>query len=122
MDRKKVTEILLNSGAWSFIRQRPYGVLADPDITPKSIYVSTYASAPLDVDFDFLLKNNKEDFQNGIDVLNHLVDDQVKLAIDNSFSGFFEKIKGVEFLSVNGPHPAGNVECAHTQTQSNKYG
>ena len=109
MDRKKVTEILLNSGAWSFIRQRPYGVLADPDITPKSIYVSTYASAPLDVDFDFLLKNNKEDFQNGIDVLNHLVDDQVKLAIDNSFSGFFEKIKGVEFLSVNGPHPAGNV-------------
>ena len=45
----------------------------------------------------------------GIDVLNHLVDDQVKLAIDNSFSGFFEKIKGVEFLSVNGPHPAGNV-------------
>ncbi|MBH45308.1 MAG: NADH:ubiquinone reductase (Na(+)-transporting) subunit A [Flavobacteriaceae bacterium] len=109
LDRKKVTEILLNSGAWSFIRQRPYGVLADPDITPKSIYVSSYTSAPLDVDFGFLLKNNKEDFQNGIDVLNHLADDQVKLAIDNSFSGFFEKIKGVEFLSINGPHPAGNV-------------
>ena len=109
LDRETVRDTLLKSGAWPFIRQRPYGVLADPDIVPKAIYVSTFASAPLDVDYQFLLKNNKEDFQNGIDVLNHLIDGPIKLTVDGNFSGYFESIKGVDKLEVNGPHPAGNV-------------
>ena len=37
LDRSTIVEILLNSGAWPFIKQRPYGILADPDIIPKSI-------------------------------------------------------------------------------------
>lgn len=109
LDRKNVTEILLKSGAWPFFKQRPYGTMADPDITPKSIYISTFSSAPLDVDFQFLLKNNKEDFQNGINILNHLIDDSINLSVDATFSGFFEKIKDVNLLSIKGPHPAGNV-------------
>lgn len=109
LDRKSITEILLQSGAWPFIKQRPYGIVADPDVTPKAIYISTYSSAPLDVDFQFLLKNHKEEFQKGIDILNALVDTPAVLSVDAAFSGFFEKIKGVEILRVNGPHPAGNV-------------
>lgn len=109
LSRESVTEILLKSGAWPFIKQRPYGITADPDATPKAIYVSTYASAPLDVDFQFLLKNHKDDFQKGIDVLNVLADTPAVLSIDATFSGFFESIKGVELLRINGPHPAGNV-------------
>ena len=109
LDRETVRNILLKSGAWPFIRQRPYGVLADPDIVPKAIYVSTYASAPLDVDYRFLLKNNLEDFQNGIDVLNHLSDVPVKLSVEANFLRDFESIKGVDKLPIDGPHPAGNV-------------
>jgi Na+-transporting NADH:ubiquinone oxidoreductase subunit A len=109
LSRESVTEILLKSGAWPFIKQRPYGITADPDANPKAIYVSTYASAPLDVDFQFLLKNHKDDFQKGIDVLNALADTPAVLSIDATFSGFFESIKGVELLRINGPHPAGNV-------------
>ena len=109
LNRESVTEILLKSGAWPFIKQRPYGIPADPDATPKAIYVSTYTSAPLDVDFQFLLKNHKDDFQKGIDVLNALADTPAVLSIDATFSGFFESIKGVELLRINGPHPAGNV-------------
>ena len=102
-------EILLKSGAWPYIKQRPYGVLADPDIIPKSIYVSTCCTAPLGVDFEFLLKNDKDDFQVGIDVLSTLVKEPINLSIDASFSGFLENIKGVNILPVDGPHPAGNV-------------
>ena len=109
LDRETVRNILLKSGAWPFIRQRPYGVLADPDIVPKAIYVSTYASAPLDVDYRFLLKNNLEDFQNGIDVLNHLSDVPVKLSVEANLLLDFESIKGVDKLPIDGPHPAGNV-------------
>ena len=95
LDRSTIVEILLNSGAWPFIKQRPYGILADPDITPKSIYVSTCCTAPLGVDFEFLLKNDKDSFQLGIDVLNTLVKEPINLSIDATFSGFLEKIKGV---------------------------
>ena len=109
LDRSTIVEILLNSGAWPFIKQRPYGILADPDIIPKSIYVSSCCTAPLGVDFEFLLKNDKDNFQLGIDVLNTLVKEPINLSIDASFSGFLEKIKGVNILLVNGPHPAGNV-------------
>ena len=109
LDRETVSELLLKSGSWPFIRQRPYGVIADPDATPKAIYISTYNSAPLDADFQFLLKNNKDDFQKGVDILNFLVDTPVVLSIDAAFSGFFQEIKGVEILRINGPHPAGNV-------------
>ena len=109
LDRSTIVQILLNSGAWPFIKQRPYGILADPDIIPKSIYVSTCCTAPLGVDFEFLLKNDKDNFQLGIDVLNTLVKGSINLSIYASFSGFLEKIKGVNILLVNGPHPAGNV-------------
>ena len=109
LDRSTIVEILLNSGAWPFIKQRPYGILADTDIIPKSIYVSSCCTAPLGVDFEFLLKNDKDSFQLGIDVLNTLVKEPINLSIDASFSGFLEKIKGVNILLVNGPHPAGNV-------------
>lgn len=109
LDRETVLELLLKSGSWPFIRQRPYGVIADPDATPKAIFISTYNSAPLDADFQFLLKNNKDDFQKGVNVLNFLVDTPVVLSVDAVFSGFFQEIKGAEILRVNGPHPAGNV-------------
>ena len=109
LDRSTIVDILLNSGAWPFIKQRPYGILADPDIIPKSIYVSSCCTAPLGVDFEFLLKNDKDNFQLGIDVLNTLVKEPINLSIDASFSSFLGKIKGVNILHVNGPHPAGNV-------------
>ena len=109
MNRVSVIETLLKSGAWPFIIQRPYGIIAEPDIKPKSIYVSTCSTAPLDVDYEFLLKNDKVEFQLGIDVLNMLVDSNLNLTIDANFSGFFENIKGVNIIPVKGPHPAGNV-------------
>ena len=47
--------------------------------------------------------------KDGIDVLNYLVDKPVVLSVDATFSGFFDDLKNVEPLPVNGPHPAGNV-------------
>ena len=45
LTRKNIYETLLKSGGWPFIKQRPYGVIANPDMIPKAIYISTYASA-----------------------------------------------------------------------------
>jgi len=108
LDQNQTKEILLKAGAWPFITQRPYGTIARPEDTPKAIFVSTYTTAPLDVDYDFLLKNNKTEFQKGIDVLAKLTDN-LTLTADASFKGLFEKIENANIVGVSGNHPAGNV-------------
>lgn len=108
LDQEQTKEILLKAGAWPFITQRPYGTIARPEDTPKAIYVSTYTTAPLDVDYDFLLKNNKAEFQKGIDVLAKLTDN-LTLTADASFKGLFEKVENANLVGVSGNHPAGNV-------------
>lgn len=108
LDRNQVIELLLKAGAWPFITQRPYGTVAQPEDSPKAIFVSAYTTAPLDVDYEFLLKNNKAEFQKGIDVLAQLCP-KVTLTADASFKGFFEKINNADIVGVSGSHPAGNV-------------
>lgn len=107
LDAEQVKEILLKSGAWPFITQRPYGTIAKPEDTPKGIFVSTYTSAPLDVDYSFLLKNNKVEFQKGIEVLAKIA--KVTLTADSSFKDFFGDVKQADVVGVSGKHPAGNV-------------
>ena len=108
LDAEQTKEVLLKAGAWPFITQRPYGTIARPEDTPKAIFVSTYTTAPLDVDYDFLLKNNKAEFQKGIDVLAKL-SENVTVTADASFKGFFDKVTNADVVGVSGMHPAGNV-------------
>ncbi|MDG1263577.1 MAG: Na(+)-translocating NADH-quinone reductase subunit A [Flavobacteriaceae bacterium] len=109
LDAETIKEIILKSGSWPFIKQRPYNIIAQPEDTPKSIFISTYSTAPLDVDYEFLLKNNKQDFQKGISVLKKLTSGNVNLTFDESFNGFFGGVKNAELIGVSGKHPAGNV-------------
>ena len=108
LDREQAIRLLLDSGNWPFIGQRPYGVVANPKAEPKALFISTYASAPLDVDFDFLLKNNTEEFQRGINFLSKLVP-EIFLSAEASFGGFFENIENATYVPVKGKHPAGNL-------------
>ncbi|MEL7163757.1 MAG: NADH:ubiquinone reductase (Na(+)-transporting) subunit A, partial [Bacteroidota bacterium] len=38
--REELVEFLLESGVWPGIRQRPYNIVADPDVVPRDIFVS----------------------------------------------------------------------------------
>jgi len=109
LDAETIKEIILKSGSWPFIKQRPYNIIAQPEDTPKSIFISTYSTAPLDVDYEFLLKNNKRDFQRGISVLKKLTSGNVNLTFDEYFKGFFGGVKDAELIGVSGKHPAGNA-------------
>ena len=104
----EIKEILLKSGAWPFILQRPYGIIAQPEDKPKAIYISAYSTSPLDVDFDFILKNKKDNFQLGLSMLSRLTEN-LYLSVDSNFNSFFKNIKDATLLKVKGPHPAGNV-------------
>jgi len=109
IESQKIKNLLLVSGCWPYLKQRPYGVLADPNISPKAIFISTIDKAPLGVDYDFVLKSRIDDFQLGVNVLKKMFDGDIFLGIDKNYPGFFENIKNVKIYDVHGPHPSGDV-------------
>jgi Na+-transporting NADH:ubiquinone oxidoreductase subunit A len=109
LSSQEVKEQLLASGCWPFIMQRPYDIVANSTDTPKAIFISAYASAPLAADVDFVLENKKEAFQAGIDALVKLTTGKVHLSVKGKGKSELESISGVSIHKVFGPHPAGNV-------------
>ncbi|MBC8213404.1 MAG: Na(+)-translocating NADH-quinone reductase subunit A [Candidatus Marinimicrobia bacterium] len=110
LNSTEIKEQLLSSGLWTVIRQRPFSKIANPELTPKSIFVSTYATAPLAPNQEFLLSENSEGFQSGLNILSKLTSSVVNLVNDKkSDFDLFTKAKNVELHTITGPHPAGNV-------------
>ncbi|MBL30464.1 MAG: NADH:ubiquinone reductase (Na(+)-transporting) subunit A [Flavobacteriaceae bacterium] len=107
-DKKSIIELLTLSGCWPFIRQRPYNVIANPGDIPRYILISCFTSAPLDVDFDFILKNNHEDFQRGVQILNKLTKKSTILTVNSKSKNLFNNINDVDVVGVSGPHPSSN--------------
>ena len=103
-----VKKHLLESGCWPFVKQRPYDVIADPNSTPKAIFISGFSTAPLAADVPFILSSQKEDFQNGINALAKLAP-KVHLSVNAKVASFLTEVSNVELHSFKGPHPAGNV-------------
>ncbi len=106
--KEQVVELLLNSGAWTYFKQRPYNVVANPQAQPKAIFVSTFDSAPLAPDYDFVVKGNEENFQAGLDVLGKIAPVFVGVSADSTCAAFTQA-KGVTVNKFSGKHPAGCV-------------
>lgn len=109
LDADAVKSLLLESGCWAFIKQRPYDVLANPDDNPKAIFISGLDTAPLAADPVFALQGREKEFQAGIDALTKLTQGKVHLSVDANNKSFLYDVKGVELHRVSGKHPAGNV-------------
>ncbi len=110
MTSEEVKGILLNSGFWPFIKQRPYDVVANPNEKPKAIFISGFDSAPLAPDYDFVLEGKKDEFQLGVDALSKLTDGKIHVGVNvESASKIYKRVTGVEVHEFVGPHPAGNV-------------
>ncbi len=107
----KIKELLLQSGNWPSIRQRPYGIIANPRHTPDAIFISAFDTAPLAPDYDFLLHEKGEAFQTGIDALKKLTAAPIYLNIHQTETNAkeFLDINGVIINRFKGPHPSGNV-------------
>ncbi len=111
LTKEAIVEYLLAGGVWPFIRQRPYAIIANPQDTPKSIFISCFDSAPLAPDYDYIFQNIDPDFQVGIDTLAKLTSGKVHLSVHSDYppAATFTKAKNVEIHEFSGPHPSGNV-------------
>lgn len=100
---------LLESGCWVFIKQRPYDVIANAHKTPKAIFISAYASAPLAADYDFTLAGKENELQAAITGLGKLTEGKIHVGIGKNSDSLFKNINGVVLHRISGPHPSGNV-------------
>ncbi len=110
LTKAEITDKLLKSGLWSLIRQRPYGIIANPDQTPKGIFISAFDTSPLASDNDFIVNGKGDLFQTGLDALAKLTGNKVYLNIgSNTSAKEFLNSRNVDITTFKGPHPAGNV-------------
>jgi Na+-transporting NADH:ubiquinone oxidoreductase subunit A len=93
------------------IRQRPFGVIANPKQKPKSIFISAFDSNPLAPDNDFIIDQDAGNFQVGLDALRKLTDGDVHLNTheEKTVSKVFTEANGVTINKFSGPHPSGNI-------------
>jgi Na+-transporting NADH:ubiquinone oxidoreductase subunit A len=108
---EEIKEVMLESGAWPFFKQRPYGVIANPEDKPRDIFISFFDSAPLAADHDFILKDKKAEINIAIKKIALLTDGKVYLnfAKKSSLAELIENNTSVEINYFDGPHPAGLV-------------
>lgn len=105
----QIKSLLLGSGCWPFIKQRPYDVIADSNKTPKAIFISAYASAPLAADLDFILQGKENELQAAVISLGKLIEGQVHVSIGENGNSPCSGLSGITLHKVSGPHPSGNV-------------
>ncbi len=111
LSREQAQEGMLKSGVWPQLLQRPFGIVANPEDTPKSIFISTFDTNPLAPDYDVLLKGQASYFEAGVEILKKFTLGKVNVGVnaDAEVSPVFSNGKGVQVTKFSGAHPAGNV-------------
>ena len=109
---ERIKEMLISSGLWPAIRQRPYHVVAKPGDKPKSVFISGFDTAPLAPDYNFIIENSDNKlFLTGIKAVSKLTDGKINLILNGKEKApaLFADCPDVEISYFSGPHPAGNV-------------
>ena len=109
MSPEEVKNHLLSSGCWPFVKQRPYDVIANPNQSPKAIFISAYDSAPLAADLDYTLKGKELELQLALTAVGKLSEGKVHVSVGENTNSPFSNLEGIELHKVSGPHPVGNV-------------
>lgn len=111
LEQEEIKKQLVDSGLWVNMIQRPFGIIANPEDQPKSIFISGFDTHPLAADIGFTLKGQEKYFQAGISILNKFASGSVNLGLsaDKEVPSVFSQIKDIQLSKFSGPHPAGNV-------------
>ncbi len=109
--KEQLVDIMLKAGIWPFIRQRPYGVIAKPEDTPREIFITGFDSAPLAPNADLIVEGKQKEIQTAINALKVFTEGKIHLSLhkDKNKSDLYAGLESVELHKFSGPHPSGNV-------------
>ncbi len=105
-DAAGLRKLLAQSGLLAMMRQRPYGIVPDPDAQVRDIFVTAFDSAPLAADMKVQLGSNVRKYiEAAVKALGKFTSGKVYI----SHRGDLEDVPGAEMVTVSGPHPSGLV-------------
>ncbi|MCB1021692.1 MAG: Na(+)-translocating NADH-quinone reductase subunit A [Acidobacteria bacterium] len=108
LSRDQVVDLLIESGLWTAIRQRPYSRVANPEETPAALFVTAADSNPHAPHVDVALKGREADFERGLQVVAKLTEGPVYVC---KAPGSSVRVPSGKFSSeeFEGPHPSGTA-------------
>ncbi len=122
--------LLLQSGLWAYIKQRPYDVIANPTVAPRDIFVTAFDNAPLAPRYAYdslwLKEADAASFYTGLAALQQLTSGTVYVGVPNDkdyveyplVSKTYESVvpglkfevpQGVETVAFKGGFPSCNA-------------
>lgn len=105
----EVRENLLESGLWTTLRRRPFSMVANPDETPHSIFITAMDSNPLAPDISTLIAGKEAAFKTGLSLLSKLTEGKLFLCKSPETTVPGAELERVSVEEFSGPHPSGNV-------------
>lgn len=108
IDKKEnLTEVLMKSGLWAMMRQRPYDIIPSPGTTPVNIFISAFDSSPLAPTLADSVKGKEREIAEGIRALARLTSGKVYVSTRQGEECPLPE--EATHIIIEGPHPAGNA-------------
>jgi Na+-transporting NADH:ubiquinone oxidoreductase subunit A len=107
LSREQVVDLLIESGLWTSIRQRPFSRVANPEETPAALFVTALDTNPHAPSPQVALQGREGDFERGLQAVAKLTEGPVYVC---KASGSSLRVpSGAKFSTEEfaGPHPAG---------------
>ncbi len=98
---------LLDSGAWTAFRTRPFSKIPDPKTSPSSIFITAIDTNPLAADPSTIIALREDDFYAGMAVLCALTAGDIHLCTSPNLGPFDLPSDKIKHAIFDGPHPAG---------------
>ena len=105
---EEVKALLMKAGVWSYLRQRPYDCIANPTKSPKAIWISSFDSAPLAPNYEYVLKGQESTLQAAVNALALIAPVYVGVRFGAAATDW-RLLKNCTIVEFAGPHPAGNA-------------
>jgi Na+-transporting NADH:ubiquinone oxidoreductase subunit A len=109
LDGRSVRDLLVESGLWTAIRQRPFSKVPSPGSNCHSIFVTAIDTNPLAPNPEVVLEGRMGDFQRGLWALSHLTEGMIYLCRAPGAKIEPGSAARVQVEEFSGKHPAGLV-------------
>jgi Na+-transporting NADH:ubiquinone oxidoreductase subunit A len=107
MDGAQVRDLLVESGLWTAIRQRPFSKVPAPTDTCHALFITAINTEPNGLDPQVVYATAAEDFHRGVKALAKLTDGDVFLCRAKGSTIDAGGAAGVKVEEFTGKHPAG---------------
>lgn len=109
LDAGAIRALLVESGAWTALRTRPYSRVPAPDGSPHALFITAIDTRPHAPDVEVVLAQRADDFQTGIVALSKLCQGTTYVCVPAGARIAVPPAERVVVEEFAGPHPAGTA-------------